>query len=71
MKNYLNIDKSAFRKGEYVGYSNGVWLITKSSSSYGNWCARKRDDTREPLVFAFTLAGISDKLSNLGLPTNP
>ena len=23
MKSYPNIEKSAFRKGEYIGYSNG------------------------------------------------
>lgn len=24
-----NIEKSGFRKGEYVGYANGVWRIRK------------------------------------------
>jgi hypothetical protein len=40
MKNYTNIEKSAFRKGEYVGYANGkVFKIKKSNSTYGNWFA--------------------------------
>lgn len=63
MKNYLNIEKSAFRPGEYVGYSNGAWLIRKTNSSYGNWSARHRDDNRKPLIFGFTLDEISKKLS--------
>ena len=36
MKALLNIEKSAFRKGEYVGYCHGVWLIQKQ---LGRWRA--------------------------------
>ena len=65
MKNYLNIEKSAFRKGEYVGYSNGkVFHIRKSNSSFGNWHAANRDNWNEQ-VFAFGLASMSQKLANL------
>ena len=65
MKSYPNIDKSAFRKGEYVGYSNGkVFHIRKSNSSFGNWHAANRDNWNEQL-FAFGLASMSDKLANI------
>jgi len=67
MRNLPNIEKSAFRKGEYVGYSNGVWLIRKTNSSYGNWSARHRDSNRAPLLFAFTLEELSRKLTDFAL----
>lgn len=28
MRSLLNIERSAFRPGEYVGYARGVWRIT-------------------------------------------
>jgi hypothetical protein len=38
----LNIDKSAFNKGEYVGYSaRGVWRVRKFGSK--DWRATLRD----------------------------
>jgi hypothetical protein len=67
MKNLVNIEKSAFHKGEYVGYSNGVWIIRKSNSSYGNWSAHHRDSNRAPLIFGFTLEDISKKLTEFSL----
>ena len=36
MKDLHNIEKSAFRRGEYVGYARGkVWRISKTA--YGGW----------------------------------
>jgi hypothetical protein len=67
MKNLVNIEKSVFRQGEYVGYSNGVWLIRKVSTSYGNWSARHRDNNRIPLIPGFTLSEISKKLTEFSL----
>lgn len=67
MRSFSNIEKSAFRKGEYVGYSNGVWLIRKTNSSYGNWSARYRDNDRVPLIFGFTLEEVSKKLTDFAL----
>jgi hypothetical protein len=67
MKNLPNVEKSAFRKGEYVGYANGVWIIRKFSTSYGNWSARHRDSNRAPLIFGFTLTEISKKLTDFSL----
>lgn len=64
MKNYPNIEKSAFRKGEYVGYSNGmVYHIKKSNSSFGNWFAHNRDNYNDQ-IFAFGLDSMSEKLTN-------
>jgi len=64
MPSCINIERSAFRKGEYVGYAHGVWTITKTNSTYGNWIARDRDGNR-PAIYAFRLAELSDKLSAL------
>tara|TARA_R110000822_G_scaffold4301_2_gene18435 strand:- start:1567 stop:1773 length:207 start_codon:yes stop_codon:yes gene_type:complete len=62
MKNYPNIEKSAFRKGEYVGYCEGkVYHIRKTNSSFGNWFAHNRDNYNDQ-VFAFGLASMSQKL---------
>lgn len=66
MKNYPNIEKSGFRKGEYIGYSNGrVYRITRSNSSFGNWHAANRDNWNDQ-IFAFGLASLSEKLASKG-----
>jgi len=62
MKDLSNIEKSNFRKGEYVGYAIGCWYITKANTSYGNWAARKQSNTNEQL-FAHNLEEMSRKLS--------
>jgi hypothetical protein len=65
MKNYPNIEKSAFRKGEYIGYSQGkVFHISKTNSSFGTWFAFNRDNYNDQ-VFAFGLASMSEKLSQV------
>jgi hypothetical protein len=65
MKYFTNIEKSAFRHGEYVGYSNGkVFHIRKSNSSYGTWFAYNRDSYNEQL-YAFGLEKMSQKLNAL------
>ena len=65
MKNYTNIEKSAFKRGEYVGYSNGkVFRITKTNSSFGTWHAANRDNCNDQL-FAFGLQSLSEKLASL------
>jgi hypothetical protein len=64
MQKLTNIEKSTFRKGEYVGYANGVWRITKSNSSFGSWAAR-RQDGQGVTLFAFRLSDMSVKLSAL------
>ena len=63
MKSYPNIERSAFRKGEYVGYSSGrVYHIRKSNSSFGNWFASNRDNWNDQ-IYAFGLQALSDKLA--------
>ncbi len=37
MRNLPNVEKSGFRKGEYVGYCDGAWNIWPSD---GGWTAR-------------------------------
>ncbi len=34
MKNLHNIEKSGFRRGEYVGYARGPWRITRSMDGW-------------------------------------
>jgi len=36
MRDLTNIEKSGFRKGEYIGYCRGVWRIRKTN---GEWLA--------------------------------
>ena len=60
MKSYTNIEKSAFRKGEYVGYCAGrIYHIRKSAGGY--WFARNRDDSKDHF-FAFGLESMSKVL---------
>lgn len=55
MKNFHNIDKSAFRQGEYVGYAAGtVWRIRRCENG---WCASQRNGGQ--LFTRRTLAEIS------------
>jgi hypothetical protein len=62
MKNYPNIEKSAFRKGEYVGYCEGhIYHIRKTNSSFGTWFAYNRDNYNDQ-IFAFGLEAMSNKL---------
>lgn len=41
MKSLTNIEKSAFRRGEYVGYCQGAWRIRRSSDY---WVAIRQSD---------------------------
>ncbi len=61
--NYPNIERSAFRRGEYVGYSNGkVYRITKSNSSDGVWVAHNQDNYNDRIA-AWRLTDMSLKLT--------
>jgi translation elongation factor P/translation initiation factor 5A len=59
MPRLTRIEKSAFRKGEYVGYANGVWLIQRSDAG---WTARHRE-AAAPRITARTLADLDAKLT--------
>jgi len=73
MPSYPNIDKSAFRKGEYVGYGAGrVWRVYKSrKTGVVRWIAApckhgspERDQTKNE-VSDWTLGAVSAKLAAL------
>ena len=61
MKNLLNIERSFFRPAQYVGYASGLWDITKTTSSDGNWVAHRRDNYNIRIA-AMTLSALSMKL---------
>jgi hypothetical protein len=64
-----NIEKSAFRKGEYVGYGGGkVWHIRKTNSSHANWFAYNRDKYNEQL-WAMRLIEMQKQLETLVVNT--
>ena len=58
---YHNIEESAFRRGEYVGYADGVWRVTKNEKNHKKWLAVKRDGPAK-ILYADTLRELSEKL---------
>lgn len=56
MKYLHNIEKSVFSRGEYVGYADGVWEISKSS---GMWWAFHRE-RKHPAQIARKLETLSE-----------
>lgn len=59
MRSLLNIEKSGFRPGEYVGYFDGVWRIVRHS---GIWRALHQGG-KYWAVEARTLAELSELLA--------
>jgi hypothetical protein len=66
MASFHNIEKSVFRRGQYVGYADGVWIIRRTNSSFSKWAARHRDDKSAPLILAWRLDEMSKKLEEHG-----
>ena len=71
-----NIEKSAFRRGEYVGYSAGyVFRVERSNSSFGNWQARLAQYNpvnprlSNRIFYAFTLVDLGAKLDAFAIET--
>jgi len=60
----MYIEKSAFRRGEYVGYAGGVWNIRKSAGM-GGWKATFRDDPKRAYLFAKTLKELDKQLGEI------
>jgi hypothetical protein len=62
-----NIEKSPFRKGEYVGYACGVWNIRPVKVRVGKWRARwvavSRDDKSTAPLYAERLSDLSVMLA--------
>jgi hypothetical protein len=64
-----HIEKSAFRRGEYVGHAAGVWLITRADGVWrltrgarrGGWVARHASSRN--FLFARTLSDMNDRLA--------
>ncbi len=56
-----NIEKSAFRKGEYVGYGHGVWRIKRGGAGW-----RASSATIKPYsITAKTLRDLSPMLTKI------
>lgn len=54
------IEKSQFTRGQYVGYCQGVWNITRDGKQ---WVARHRDNPMgTPTIWGKTLASIGHSL---------
>lgn len=64
MRSLPNIERSAFRRGEWVGYSHGVWSITGCS---GLWTASHRQ-AAFPVLRSPTLEALSDELARFVPP---
>ena len=66
-----HIEKSVFRRGEYVGYGGGaVWHVRRTNSSYGNWWAyphtgANAETLRNTPMVAHTLRALDAKLAAL------
>ena len=58
---YYNIERSALRRGEYVGYRDGVWIIIRAA---GGWYARHRE-FKHAGFHAPTLREISQRLESI------
>ena len=61
---YHNIERSGFRRGEYVGYAHGVWHIRRINGR--QWeaifpCIRSAD--YRPAIVARTLRDLSTRLA--------
>jgi len=56
-----NIDYFAEQR-KYVGYGDGVWIISKSTSSYGRWRAIKRDQVTHA-VYGWTLVELGENIA--------
>lgn len=55
-----NIEKSIFRRGEYIGYSSGLWRIVRLNKL---WIAYDTAHNR-PIIRASTLRKLSVILEN-------
>ena len=68
MKSLHNIEKSGFRRGEYVGYADGVWIIKRYASGEWAWRSQPQDSAlylKHGVRFARTLEELSRKLDSV------
>ena len=59
MRSYHNIEKSAFKPGEYIGYADGVWRIVRWGSGWRSFCRLHADHVN---LYADTLSEMSTLL---------
>lgn len=64
MRNLPNIEKSAFRKGEYVGHCKGAQLIRKGGEGWETYRLGSISQGEFVRVTARTLAELSIKLED-------
>lgn len=57
-----NIEKSAFRKGEYVGYCNGAQRIRRTGKGWQTYALGSSKGVFVP-AYGRTLAELGDKLA--------
>lgn len=66
-----NIEKSAFKRGEYVGYGGGkVWRIRKTLFGGWKWAAHVTDGDYDT-VYADRLSDMSTKLDKMPAAIKP
>lgn len=66
MKSLLNIEKSAFRHGEYIGYGGGiVWRVYKQGRLDWRAFPRNAHEIGWRCLFGKTLTEISNKLNEV------
>ena len=56
MRDYPNIEKSGFRRGEYIGYADGVWRIFRWGTGWRAFCRLHADHIN---LYADTLRDMS------------
>lgn len=67
MRDLHNIEKSGFRRTEYVGWNNkgDLYFIRGIGSPLGKWVARNRDNVTAAPIFAHSLQELSSKLERI------
>ena len=68
MKSLSRIEKSAFKRGEYVGYANGAWRIMRYGNQWRAWCRLHADSV---VLYADTLAEMDRLLEAESLKQQP
>lgn len=59
MKNLPNIEASAYRRAEYVGYGYGIWRVHRYSTGNKRWRAKHIAHETAPVLYGPTLANLS------------
>jgi hypothetical protein len=67
MKNLLYIEKSGFRKGEYVAYINGAQRVRRSAHGWATYSLGSTAGEFTP-IHAATLAEMDSKIAQMRKP---